>query len=100
MSLDFGARFRPLADRILVEVLEAESKTAGGIIVPDVAKEKTQLARVIAVGPGKADSAGKVTTPRVSVGDKVYVQKYAGADVGDKHMVLREDDILGILNDN
>lgn len=100
MSMDIGARFRPLSDRILVELLEAESKTAGGIIVPDVAKEKTQLARVIAVGPGKADATGKSFPLHVAVGDKVYISKYAGSDLGDKHMVLREEDVLGIVQDN
>lgn len=93
-------KIRPLQDRILVKRLEAEAKTASGIIIPDNAKEKPQEGEVIAVGKGKLLEDGKVHQPDVAVGDKVLFSKYAGSEVklgSDEHLILREDDILGVL---
>lgn len=93
-------KIRPLQDRILVKRLEGETKTAGGIIIPDNAKEKPLEGRVVAVGNGKVLEDGKLHKPEVKAGDKVLFGKYAGSEVkidGDEHLILREDDILGIL---
>ena len=94
-------KLRPLQDRILVKRLEAESKTASGIIIPDNAKEKPMEGEVIAVGNGKVLSDGKISKPDVIVGDKVLFSKYAGSEIkleGVDHLILREDDILGVLS--
>ncbi|MBF0493959.1 MAG: co-chaperone GroES [Candidatus Omnitrophica bacterium] len=91
---------KPLADRILVEVLEAEEKTKGGIIVPDTAKEKPQQAKVIAVGKGKVTDDGKVVAPEVKPGDIIIFGKYSGTELkfdGNEYLMLREEDILGIM---
>ena len=92
---------KPLHDRILVKRLdEDEQKTAGGIIVPDTAKEKPQRGEIIAVGEGKKDDSGKRISMDVKKGDKVLFGKYAGTDVkidGDEYLIMREDDILGII---
>ena len=93
-------KIRPLQDRILVKRLEGETKTAGGIIIPDNAKEKPQEGEVIAVGNGKVLNDGKLSKPDVKVGDKVLFSKYAGSEVkldGDEHLIMREDDLLGVL---
>jgi len=93
---------KPLQDRILVKRLELEEKTAGGIIIPDTAKEKPQEARVIAVGPGKYLENGEVRKPAIKEGDRVLFGKYAGSEVkvdGVEHIILREDDILAIIED-
>ncbi len=92
--------FRPLHDRILVRRLEEEEKTAGGIIIPDTAKEKPQEGRVIAAGKGKVNDDGKVQPLDVKKGDRVLFSKYAGSEVnieGEEHLIIREDDVLGIL---
>lgn len=94
-------KLRPLQDRILVKRLEAESKTASGIIIPDNAKEKPMEGEVIAVGNGKTLSDGTLSKPDVVVGDKILFSKYAGSEVkleGVDHLILREDDILGVLS--
>ena len=94
-------KLRPLQDRILVKRLEAESKTASGIIIPDNAKEKPMEGEVIAVGNGKVLNDGNLAKPDVVVGDKVLFSKYAGSEVkleGVDHLILREDDILGVLS--
>ena len=91
---------RPLHDRIIVERLEEETKTAGGIIIPDSAKEKPQEGKVVAVGKGKVTEDGKVMPLDVKVGDKVLFGKYAGTEVkfdGKEYMMMREDDILGVI---
>ena len=91
---------RPLQDRILVKRLEAESKTASGIIIPDNAQEKPMQGEVIAVGNGKVLNNGDIAKPDVSVGDKVLFSKYAGSEIkldGTDHLIMREDDILGVL---
>ncbi|MBM4253101.1 MAG: co-chaperone GroES [Deltaproteobacteria bacterium] len=93
-------KIRPLQDRILVKRLQSEEKTASGIIIPDNAKEKPQEAEVIAVGSGKILDDGKVRKPDVKVGDRVLFSKYAGSEVkidGHEHLILREDDLLGVL---
>ncbi len=93
-------KIRPLQDRILVKRLEGETKTAGGIIIPDNAKEKPQEGEVIAVGNGKILEDGKIRKPDVKVGDRILFSKYSGSDVkvdGQEHMILREDDVLGVI---
>ena len=93
-------KIRPLQDRILVKRLEAESKTASGIIIPDNAKETPMAGEVIAVGNGKLLEDGKVHKPDLNVGDKVLFSKYAGSEVslsGVEHLILREDDVLGVI---
>jgi chaperonin GroES len=91
---------RPLGDRILVKRIQEEEKTKGGIIIPDTAKEKPQEGRVVAVGKGKMTEDGKLVAPDVKAGDRILFGKYAGSEVkleGEEHLILREDDILGVL---
>jgi chaperonin GroES len=91
---------KPLGDRILVKVSEAEEKTAGGIILPDAAKEKPQVGEVTAVGSGKRNDDGSFQTIDVTVGEKVLYSKYAGTDLkigGDEYVLLREQDILATV---
>jgi chaperonin GroES len=93
-------KIRPLQDRILVKRVEEEAKSKGGIIIPDTAKEKPQEGRVIAVGKGKVTEDGKVHPLDVKKGDRVLFGKYSGAEVnieGEEHLIIREDDVLGIL---
>jgi chaperonin GroES len=93
-------KLRPLADRVIVKQSEAEEKTASGIVLPDAAKEKPTRGKVIAVGPGKLDEKGKAMELGVRTGDTVYYGKYSGTDVeinGEKFVILRESDLLGIL---
>lgn len=88
---------RPLEDRVVVEPVEAEEVTAGGIVLPDTAKEKPQRGTVLAVGPGKLLDSGERGTPSVSVGDEVIYGKYAGTDIeidGRDVKILRESDVL------
>ena len=94
-------KFRPLHDRVLVQRMESEDKTAGGIIIPDTAKEKPQVGEVVQVGPGKRNDDGSRQAPEVGVGDKVLYSKYAGTDIklgGDEFVLLTEKDILAIVN--
>jgi chaperonin GroES len=91
---------RPLGDRILVKRIQEEEKTKGGIIIPDTAKEKPQEGRVVAVGKGKMTEDGKLVAPDVKAGDRILFGKYAGSEIkleGEEHLILREDDILGVL---
>ena len=93
-------KLRPLHDRVIVKRLEEEEKTVGGIIIPDTAKEKPQQARVIAVGKGRTLENGQVMPLTVKEGDRVLFGKYAGTEIkidGDEHLIMREDDILAIL---
>jgi chaperonin GroES len=93
-------KLKPLGDRVIVKQSEAEEKTASGIVLPDSAKEKPTKGKVIAVGPGKTDDNGKRHALGVSVNDVVFYGKYSGTDVevsGDKFVILRESDILGVL---
>ncbi|HEY6006870.1 MAG TPA: co-chaperone GroES [Geobacteraceae bacterium] len=91
---------RPLQDRIIVKRIEEESKTAGGIFIPDTAKEKPQQGEIVAVGKGKKTEDGKVIPLDLKVGDKVLFGKYAGTDIkieGQDLLIMREDDILGVI---
>jgi chaperonin GroES len=93
-------RFRPLHDRVVVERLEAEEKTLGGIIIPDTAKEKPQQGQIIAVGPGGRDEAGKLIPLDVQVGDRVLFGKWSGTEVkidGTEYLIMKESDIMGVL---
>lgn len=93
-------KFRPLHDRVVVEPIEAETKTAGGIIIPDNAKEKPSQGKVLAVGPGARDEAGKVQKLDVKAGDTVLYGKWSGTEVkldGKTVMIMRESDIMGIV---
>jgi chaperonin GroES len=93
-------KLRPLHDRVIVKRLEEEEKTVGGIIIPDTAKEKPQQARVVAVGKGRTLENGQVIPLTVKEGDRVLFGKYAGTEIkidGDEHLIMREDDILAIL---
>ena len=93
-------KIRPLGDRILVKRIKEEEKTKGGIIIPDTAKEKPQEGKVVAVGKGKMTEQGKLLVPDVKAGDKILFGKYSGSEVkieGEEHLILREDDILGVL---
>ena len=93
-------KIQPLADRIMVKVLEAEERTKGGIVLPDTAKEKPQEAEVIAIGKGKISDEGKTIPPEVKVGDKILFGKYSGTEIriDDKeYLILKEEDILAIV---
>jgi len=93
-------KIRPLNDRLLVKRLEEITKTAGGIIIPDSAKEKPAEGEVIAVGPGKVNEKGDRIALQVAVGDRVLFSKYGGTDVkldGVDYLIMREDDIMGII---
>ena len=90
---------KPLGDRVLVKVLEQEDKTAGGILLPDTAREKPQLGEITAVGPGRKTEDGNVVPTEVKVGDKVLYAKYAGTEIkiaGGDYLLLTEKDILAI----
>jgi chaperonin GroES len=93
-------KIRPLSDRILVKRIKEEDKTKGGIIIPDTAKEKPQEALVLAVGKGKIAEGGKLLVPDVKAGDRILFGKYSGSEItfdAEDHLILREDDILGVL---
>ena len=92
--------FRPLHDRVLVRRVEAEEKTAGGIIIPDTAKEKPQQGEVLAVGPGKRDETGKLIALDLKEGDQILFGKWSGTEVkidGEDLLIMKESDILGIV---
>jgi chaperonin GroES len=92
--------FRPLHDRVLVRRVEAEEKTAGGIIIPDSAKEKPQEGEVVSVGSGTKDEDGKVTPLDVKAGDRILFGKWSGTEVkidGEDLLIMKESDILGIV---
>ena len=93
-------KLKPLNDRVLVKRLESEEKTAGGLYIPDTAKEKPSRGKVVAAGPGKVGDDGKRTALAVKDGDLVLFNKYAGTEIsidGEEHLVMREDDILAII---
>jgi chaperonin GroES len=93
-------KFRPLHDRVVVKRTEAEQKTAGGIIIPDTAKEKPQQGEVLATGPGGRDEAGKLIPIDLKVGDKVLFGKWSGTEVkldGEDLLIMKESDIMGVL---
>jgi chaperonin GroES len=92
--------FRPLHDRVAVRRIEAEEKTAGGIIIPDTAKEKPQEGEVVAVGPGARDETGKLVELSVKAGDRVLFGKWSASEVkidGEELLIMKESDILGIV---
>jgi chaperonin GroES len=92
--------FRPLHDRVVVRRIEPEERTAGGIIIPDTAKEKPQQGEVIAVGPGARDESGKIRPLDVKAGDRVLFGKWSGTEVrmgGEDFLIMKESDIMGIL---
>jgi chaperonin GroES len=91
-------KLRPLGGRVLVKRLESqEDRTPGGIIIPDSAKEKAQTGAVIATGNGHRDAEGRLVPLQVKAGDTVYFGKYSGTEAGDNHIILREDEILGLV---
>ncbi|MBI65428.1 MAG: co-chaperone GroES [Candidatus Marinimicrobia bacterium] len=93
-------KIKPLSDRLVVKPQEAEEKTASGIILPDTAKEKPQMGKVVAVGPGKVNDSGNTIKMSVSVGDKVLYGKYSGTEIafeGDDLLIMNESDILAII---
>ncbi|MDD4519872.1 MAG: co-chaperone GroES [Alphaproteobacteria bacterium] len=95
-------RFKPLLDRVVLRRIEEDSKTAGGLIIPDTAKEKPSQGRVVAVGPGGMDENGKLQTMTLKEGDRVLFGKWAGTEVkieGEDLLIMREADILGIIEE-
>ena len=93
-------KFRPLHDRVVVRRIDAEEKTAGGIIIPDTVKEKPSEGEIIAVGPGGRDEAGKLVKPDVKAGDRVLFGKWSGTEVkidGKDLLIMKESDIMGVL---
>jgi chaperonin GroES len=93
-------KFRPLHDRVVVQRIDAEEKTKGGIIIPDTAKEKPQEGKILAVGPGGRDEAGKLIPPDVKVGDRVLFGKWSGTEVkldGEDLLIMKESDIMGVI---
>lgn len=94
-------KIKPLNDRVIVKRVEEDQKTAGGIIIPDTAKEKPQEGMVIAVGPGKRDDNGRLIALEVKEGDRILFDKFGGTEIkidGEEHLFLREHNILGIVN--
>ena len=93
-------QFRPLHDRVVVRRLESEEKTAGGIIIPDTAKEKPQEGEIVAVGPGGRDESGKLIKIDVKAGDRVLFGKWSGTEVkldGEELLIMKESDIMGVI---
>jgi len=95
-------KIKPLQDRLVIKRIEEEEKTKGGIIIPDSAKEKPQEGRVVAVGDGKVLESGQKAPLTVKPGDKILFGKYSGTEIkidGEEHLIMREDDVLGIVED-
>ncbi len=94
-------KLRPLYDRILIKRVEEETKTAGGLYIPDTAKEKPQQGLVVAVGNGKLQDDGSIRKLELKSGDKILFSKYAGNDIkidGEEHLILKEDDVLAVID--
>ena len=92
--------FRPLHDRVVVQRVDAEEKTKGGIIIPDTAKEKPQEGKIIAVGPGGRDESGKLTPLDVKEGDRILFGKWSGTEIkldGQDYLIMKESDIMGVV---
>ena len=95
-------KIRPLHDRVIVKRIEEERKSAGGIVIPDTAAEKPDQGEIVAVGKGKKDDNGKLIPIGVKAGDKILIAKYSGSEVkvvGKDHIIVREDDVLGVLEE-
>jgi chaperonin GroES len=95
-------KFRPLHDRVVIERIDPEAKTAGGIIIPDTAQEKPQQGKVIAIGPGGRDESGRLVPIDVKVGDRILFGKWSGTEVkidGVEYLIVKESDIMGVLID-
>jgi chaperonin GroES len=93
-------KFRPLHDRVVVRRIESEAKTAGGIIIPDTAKEKPQEGEIVAVGPGGRDEAGKLLPIDLKVGDRILFGKWSGTEVkidGEELLIMKESDVMGVI---
>ena len=93
-------KFRPLHDRVVIERIDPEAKTAGGIIIPDTAQEKPQQGKVIAIGPGGRDESGRLVPIDVKVGDRILFGKWSGTEVkidGVEYLIVKESDIIGVL---
>src|SRR5437016_14251272 len=93
-------KFRPLHDRVVVERIDAEAMTAGGIIIPDTAKEKPQQGKIVGVGPGGRDDHGKLIPIDLEVGDRVLFGKWSGSEVkieGVEYLIMKESDIMGVI---
>src|SRR6516162_3467035 len=102
MSWEDAMKFRPLHDRVVVRRIDAEEKSAGGIIIPDTAKEKPSQGEVIAVGPGGRDESGKLIPIDLKVGDRVLFGKWSGTEVkidGQELLIMKESDIMGVLDE-
>jgi chaperonin GroES len=100
--MEESMKFRPLHDRVVVKRIEAEEKSAGGIIIPDTAKEKPQQGEVISVGPGGRDEAGKLIPIDLKAGDRVLFGKWSGTEVkldGVEYLIMKESDIMGVLEE-
>lgn len=90
-------KLKPFGPRVLVKRTDGEEKTSGGIIIPDASKDKAQTGVILAVGFGRKDAEGRLLPLDVKVGDSIYFGKYAGTEAGSDHLILNEDDILGIM---
>lgn len=90
-------KIRPLYDRVLVQRIEDEGKTPSGLYIPENAKEKAQTGKVVSIGAGRVTIDGKVVPMQVKVGDVIFFGKYAGTDAGKDHLIIREEEILGIV---
>ena len=93
-------KFRPLHDRVVVKRVESDTKTKGGIIIPDTAKEKPQEGEIIAVGPGGRDESGKIVPIDVKAGDRILFGKWSGTEVkidGDEFIIMKESDVMGVI---
>ncbi|HTM06731.1 MAG TPA: co-chaperone GroES [Patescibacteria group bacterium] len=90
-------KIKPLGDRVLVERIETENQTASGIFIPDVAQKKGQIGKVVAVGAGKKDTTGNTIPMAIKLNDIVFFGQYAGVDAGDDHLIIKEDELLGII---
>ena len=96
-----GVKVKPLADRVVVKALEEQEQMRGGLYIPDTAKEKPQQGEIVAVGPGRVADSGERIKPELKAGDKVLYGKYSGTEVtvdGDQYLILREADVLAVLN--
>lgn len=91
-------KLRPLGDRVLVKRIAGEEKTIGGLYIPDAAKEKAQTGAVVAVGTGRIDNTGNRIPVQVQVGDTIYFGKYSGTEAGENFLIIREDEILGVMD--